>query len=115
MTRMFYAILMVGTLLLAGCGDSSTAEKEAVTSAQTPTEITPVEVAPVAVEAATETVAEVTGGELADYARVTGISGNLSSIGSDTLANLMTLWTESFKRNYPSVNIQVLMVQSTKH
>ena len=38
---------------------------------------------------------------------VTGISGNLSSIGSDTLANLMTLWTEGFKRNYPSVNIQV--------
>ena len=36
-----------------------------------------------------------------------GISGNLSSIGSDTLANLMTLWTETFKRNYPSVNIQV--------
>ena len=45
--------------------------------------------------------------ELAPYERVTGISGNLSSIGSDTLANLMTLWTESFKRNYPSVNIQV--------
>ncbi|MCK5720691.1 MAG: phosphate ABC transporter substrate-binding protein PstS family protein, partial [Thiomargarita sp.] len=38
---------------------------------------------------------------------VTGISGNLSSIGSDTLANLMTLWTESFKRFYPNVNIEV--------
>lgn len=45
--------------------------------------------------------------ELPEYTRVSGISGNLSSIGSDTLANLMTLWTESFKRNYPSVNIQV--------
>jgi len=41
------------------------------------------------------------------YERVSGVSGNLSSIGSDTLANLMTLWTEEFKREYPNVNIQV--------
>lgn len=41
------------------------------------------------------------------YERVSGISGNLSSTGSDTLANLMTLWTEAFKRQYPNVNIQV--------
>lgn len=45
--------------------------------------------------------------ELADYERVSGVSGNLSSAGSDTLANLMTLWTESFKKAYPNVNIQV--------
>ena len=41
------------------------------------------------------------------YERVSGVSGNLSSTGSDTLANLMTLWTESFKKLYPNVNIQV--------
>ncbi len=41
------------------------------------------------------------------YERVSGISGNLSSTGSDTLANLMTFWTEAFKRHYPNVNIQV--------
>ena len=41
------------------------------------------------------------------YQRVSGISGNLSSIGSDTLANLMTLWSEAFQRHYPNVNIQV--------
>jgi len=44
---------------------------------------------------------------LPDYNKVSGVSGNLSSVGSDTLANLMTLWTESFKRLYPNVNIQV--------
>ena len=44
---------------------------------------------------------------LPDYKKVSGISGNLSSAGSDTLANLMTLWTEEFKRFYPNVNIQV--------
>ena len=41
------------------------------------------------------------------YERVPGLSGNLSSSGSDTFANLMTLWTEAFKRIYPNVNIQV--------
>lgn len=45
--------------------------------------------------------------ELTDYQKASGVSGNLSSVGSDTLANLMTLWTEEFKRNYPNVNIQV--------
>lgn len=45
--------------------------------------------------------------ELPHYERVSGISGNLSSTGSDTLANLMTLWTEAFKKAYPNVNIQV--------
>jgi phosphate transport system substrate-binding protein len=41
------------------------------------------------------------------YNKVSGVSGNLSSVGSDTLANLMTLWAEEFKRNYPNVNIQI--------
>jgi len=44
---------------------------------------------------------------LADYSRASGVSGNLSSVGSDTLANLMTLWAEEFKSNYPNVNIQI--------
>jgi len=45
--------------------------------------------------------------KLADYKRVSGVSGNISSVGSDTLANLMTLWAEEFKRQYPNVNIQI--------
>ena len=45
--------------------------------------------------------------DLADYQRASGVSGNLSSVGSDTLANLMTLWAEEFKREYPNVNIQI--------
>jgi len=44
---------------------------------------------------------------LAEYRKISGISGNLSSVGSDTLANLMTLWAEAFKREYPSVNLQI--------
>lgn len=42
-----------------------------------------------------------------DYQKVSGISGNLSSVGSDTLANLVTLWAESYKREYPNLNIQI--------
>ncbi|RFC46857.1 MAG: phosphate transport system substrate-binding protein [Verrucomicrobia bacterium] len=44
---------------------------------------------------------------LPPYQVVSGISGNLNSIGSDTLNNLMTLWAEGFKAKYPNVNIQV--------
>ncbi len=42
-----------------------------------------------------------------EYQKTSGVSGNISSVGSDTLANLMTLWAEEFKRNYPNVNIQI--------
>ena len=41
------------------------------------------------------------------YEKVSGISGNLNSIGSDTLNNLMTLWAEGFKKVYPNVNVQI--------
>lgn len=41
------------------------------------------------------------------YKAVSGVSGNLNSIGSDTLNNLMTLWAEGFKKAYPNVNIQI--------
>lgn len=44
---------------------------------------------------------------LPEYERASGVSGNFSSVGSDTLANLMTLWAEEFKRFYPNVNIQI--------
>jgi len=41
------------------------------------------------------------------YTKVSGVAGNLSSIGSDTLNNLMTLWAEAFRGAYPSVQVQV--------
>lgn len=44
---------------------------------------------------------------LPDYKAAAGVSGNFSSVGSDTLNNLMTLWAEEFKRLYPNVNIQI--------
>ena len=45
--------------------------------------------------------------EIKPYAKTIGIRGNASSIGSDTMNNLMALWLESFKKYYPMVNIQI--------
>lgn len=45
--------------------------------------------------------------KLSTYVTVGGIGGNLNSVGSDTLNNLMTYWSESFRTKYPNVNIQV--------
>ena len=42
-----------------------------------------------------------------DYKKTEGVSGNLNSIGSDTLNNLMTLWAEAFQKQYPNVKIQI--------
>lgn len=44
---------------------------------------------------------------LNDYSKASGVSGSIISVGSDTLANLMTLWAEEFKRLYPNVNVQI--------
>jgi phosphate transport system substrate-binding protein len=44
---------------------------------------------------------------LPDYQPVAGISGKLSSIGSDTLNNLMTYWAEEFQKIYPNVKIEI--------
>lgn len=41
------------------------------------------------------------------YAPAAGVAGNLGSIGSDSLNNLMTYWAEGFKKKYPNVNVQI--------
>lgn len=56
----------------------------------------------------TSTIAEPKVDEaLGIYTAASGVSGNLSSVGSDTLANLMTLWAEEYKGFYPNINIQI--------
>nr|WP_304437699.1 phosphate ABC transporter substrate-binding protein PstS family protein [Thiomicrospira sp. WB1] len=42
-----------------------------------------------------------------EYEVVSGVSGKIVSVGSDTLANLMSLWSEEFKRLYPSVSVEI--------
>ncbi len=44
---------------------------------------------------------------IAGYAKVAGVSGNINSVGSDTMNNMMTLWAESFIKLYPNIKVQV--------
>ena len=41
------------------------------------------------------------------YQKTAGVAGNLNSIGSDTLNNLMTFWAEGFRKEYPNLRIQI--------
>jgi phosphate transport system substrate-binding protein len=44
---------------------------------------------------------------LAGYTAASGVSGSISSVGSDTLNNLMTHWAETFQRFYPNAKVQI--------
>lgn len=45
--------------------------------------------------------------KITSYVRITKVGGTLNSIGSDTLNNLMTLWSEEFRKIYPNVRLQI--------
>ena len=45
--------------------------------------------------------------KLPDYKPGSGVSGNLKSIGSDTMNNLMALWAEGFHKIYPNVEVEI--------
>lgn len=42
-----------------------------------------------------------------EYKPTKGVSGNLKSVGSDTMNNLMTLWAEGFNKFYPGVKVEI--------
>jgi phosphate transport system substrate-binding protein len=44
---------------------------------------------------------------LVPYKATSGVSGSISSVGSDTLNNLMTFWAEQFARYYPNAKVQI--------
>jgi len=44
---------------------------------------------------------------IAAYQKASGVSGNINSVGSDTMNNMMALWAESFRKMYPNVKIQI--------
>jgi phosphate transport system substrate-binding protein len=56
---------------------------------------------------ATSVQAQAVDPALPTYTAASGVSGNLVSIGSDTLNNLMTYWSEGFRTFYPNVAIQI--------
>jgi phosphate transport system substrate-binding protein len=44
---------------------------------------------------------------LQPYKQTSGVSGNISSVGSDSLNNVMTLWAETFGKFYPNAKVQI--------
>ncbi len=44
---------------------------------------------------------------LPKYVATQGVSGNINSVGSDTMNNMMALWAEGFRRHYPSVQVEI--------
>jgi phosphate transport system substrate-binding protein len=69
--------------------------------------ITSVALGAVAFAASTHAAAVKVDPGLAEYRSTSGVSGNLKSIGSDTMNNLMTLWAEGFYKFYPNVKIEI--------
>lgn len=45
--------------------------------------------------------------KLKPYVKTRNVMGNLNSVGSDTMNNLMTLWAEAFRKHHPAVRVQV--------
>jgi phosphate transport system substrate-binding protein len=45
--------------------------------------------------------------KLPSYQSVKGVEGSISSIGSDTMNNLMALWAEGFNKHYKGVQVEV--------
>jgi phosphate transport system substrate-binding protein len=91
-------------LVLAGCGGERS--QTAVASSPAPgasTAASPASDVPVAPSSGAVTLDP----GLPAYEKVAGVSGNLSGVGSDTMANLMTLWSEAFGRHYPNVKVQM--------
>ena len=45
--------------------------------------------------------------KIPEYKAVQGVSGTIKSVGSDTMNELMTLWSEGFKKHYPAINTEI--------
>jgi phosphate transport system substrate-binding protein len=95
--------LLIGTIVAAtqvACGGGQPQ------STATPPPMAPAGGSPTAAAAGAGGAVAVDAG-LPEYQPTSGISGNLNSVGSDTMNNLMTLWGETFSRSYPNVRLQV--------
>jgi phosphate transport system substrate-binding protein len=106
MMRLRLAIFAAAALATAACSERPP-EPPPTTVAPAPGRTTsPGDTGPAAPGAPAGAVATVDP-SIPAYQKTSGVSGNLSSIGSDTMNNLMTLWGETFSRLYPNVKLQV--------
>jgi phosphate transport system substrate-binding protein len=96
------SVLSIAAAALAACGGGNQAPPPPASAPGTTASMaaSPLSAEPAA--AAVKVDAAIPG-----YQKTSGVSGSLSSIGSDTMNNLMTLWGETFSRLYPNVKLQV--------
>ena len=99
--RLRLSVASFAAAVLAACGGGSQAPPPPASAAPGAT----MSAAPPAAETVSSTAR--IDPAIAAYQKTSGVSGSLSSIGSDTMNNLMTLWGESFSRLYPNVKLQV--------
>ena len=45
--------------------------------------------------------------KLVPYKQASGVSGNIKTVGSDTMNNMVTLWAEDFRKVYPNVQVEI--------
>jgi len=45
--------------------------------------------------------------KLVAYKQASGVSGNIKTVGSDTMNNMVTLWAEDFRKVYPNVQVEI--------
>ena len=98
--RVSIASLAVAVLAACGSGSQAPPPPPSTTPAAGTTAAAPTTSAPAAGAVQVDAA-------IAPYQKTSGVSGSLSSIGSDTMNNLMTLWGETFSRSYPNVKLQV--------
>lgn len=109
--RLLGALALVAFVATVGCSDSNdnlpgstTARDDSAATTPAPTD----DVADVTPDPAPASNASIRVDEaLPAYAAVSGVSGSLKSVGSDTMTNEMTFWTEGFTKFYPAVQIEV--------
>ena len=98
--------LAVLASLAAGCGSGSAANPPgSAPTPQVPGSATP---PPATAPASAATTSGVpVDAKLPSYTPASGVSGSIKSVGSDTMNNLMTYWSEGFKRHYPAVGTEI--------
>jgi len=102
--RIRASIASFAVALLAACGGGSQAPPPPASTAPAGTSMA---ASPSMAEPAPAGGAIQVDSSITPYQKTSGVSGSLSSIGSDTMNNLMTLWGETFSRSYPNVKLQV--------
>ena len=105
-TRFSHCLLAAAVLIAALAGCTSEEAQNTAAIKQPPAAIEIVDTPFAQSQPETEKASE-SSMTIPSYQPRGGLAGSLSSIGSDTMANVMTLWTEEFKRFHPGVNLQV--------